>query len=263
MIRTEIIRNALEIDTHLEFTVMQKEGAIYIYEDAQRHKSFYLKVTTNEARRLTIICEPDKNGVQFVETLNKSTKEQREVFCKVWDKINALNAKMEISLNGNNVSSNEFLSFKDGWEKLLVRFTKIPYYEDLDDEVEKLISYIELICEMLLSLCTIEYEGNAEGNEEYIISKRYERNPINRKMCIMLKGCRCAVCGFDFHKVYGDIGKNFIEVHHKTPISMMGENYHVDPSKDLIPLCSNCHSMIHRKNPPYTPEELVSMIRED
>ncbi|UOK56171.1 hypothetical protein MGI18_14135 [Bacillus sp. OVS6] len=28
----------------------------------------------------------------------------------------------------------------------------------------------------------------------------------------------CEVCGFDFHKVYGDIGEGFIEGHHTTPI---------------------------------------------
>ena len=43
----------------------------------------------------------------------------------------------------------------------------------------------------------------------------------------------------------------------------MGANYIVDPIKDLAPLCSNCHSMIHRRNPPYTIEELRTLLYEN
>ena len=49
-----------------------------------------------------------------------------------------------------------------------------------------------------------------------------------------------------FEEVYGEIGKHFIEVHHLIPISERGGDYVVDPVNDLIPICSNCHSMVHR-----------------
>ena len=114
---------------------------------------------------------------------------------------------------------------------------------------------------MVLSLCTISFSGEVEGNQKLVVSKRYERNPINRKLCLMLKGYKCSVCGFDFEQFYGAIGKNYIEVHHLIPVSSMGENYQVDPSQDLAPLCSNCHSMIHKKYPPYSVEELMEMIK--
>ena len=54
----------------------------------------------------------------------------------------------------------------------------------------------------------------------------------------------CQVCGTNFEKTYGDLGKAFIEVHHLYPVAQ-GERQ-VNPIEDLIPLCSNCHSMIHR-----------------
>ena len=114
---------------------------------------------------------------------------------------------------------------------------------------------------MILSLCTVEYEGNREGSQKLVQSVEYERDPVNRRLCILLKGCRCAVCGFDFEKVYGEIGRNFIEAHHIIPVSDMGEGYRVNPAEDLIPLCSNCHSMIHRRKPPYSPEELESVLK--
>lgn len=41
--------------------------------------------------------------------------------------------------------------------------------------------------------------------------------------------------------------KDFIEVHHIKPMNEIGEEYIVNPTEDLIPVCSNCHSMLHRK----------------
>ena len=49
----------------------------------------------------------------------------------------------------------------------------------------------------------------------------------------------------NFEQTYGELGKDFIEVHHLHPVSQ-GERK-VNPIEDLIPLCSNCHSMIHRQ----------------
>jgi 5-methylcytosine-specific restriction enzyme A len=54
----------------------------------------------------------------------------------------------------------------------------------------------------------------------------------------------------------GDIGKGFIHVHHLTQLSDIGQGYEVDPVKDLRPVCPNCHAMLHKKNPPYTIDEI-------
>lgn len=90
-------------------------------------------------------------------------------------------------------------------------------------------------------------EEFVEGEENDVVSKRYERNQRAKKKCISVKGCKCYVCGFDFEKEYGDLGKGFIEVHHIIPVSQRGGSYRLNPETDLIPLCSNCHSMVHRK----------------
>ncbi|HHE7415551.1 TPA: HNH endonuclease, partial [Klebsiella pneumoniae] len=47
---------------------------------------------------------------------------------------------------------------------------------------------------------------------------------------------------------------------HLIPLSDIKENYSLDPKKDLIPVCPNCHAMLHRRNPPFSPEELKSII---
>ncbi len=51
-------------------------------------------------------------------------------------------------------------------------------------------------------------------------------------------------------EVYGPLGVNVIHVHHIVPVSQMGSSYRLDPIKDLIPLCPNCHTIVHRENPP-------------
>jgi HNH endonuclease len=61
---------------------------------------------------------------------------------------------------------------------------------------------------------------------------------------------RCLACGFDFEKCYGLIGAEFIEMHHDRPLGKR-KGRRQTKVKDLKPLCSNCHRMVHRdvKNP--------------
>ena len=60
-------------------------------------------------------------------------------------------------------------------------------------------------------------------------------------------GCQCTVCGLNFEKKYGEIGKDFIHVHHIVPLNQIGKEYVVDFKNDLIPVCPNCHAMLHRE----------------
>ena len=92
---------------------------------------------------------------------------------------------------------------------------------------------------------------------------KYERNRKVRNECLEYYGYTCRVCGFDFEKQYGDIGRNFIEVHHRTEISSYsGEKHKIDHINDLIPVCSNCHSMLHRTRPTLSIDELKRFLKE-
>jgi 5-methylcytosine-specific restriction protein A len=61
-------------------------------------------------------------------------------------------------------------------------------------------------------------------------------------------------------QIYGDLGKYIIEVHHIVPLSEIGKQYIVDPVKDLVPICPNCHTMIHMRTPCYTIEEMKEKL---
>lgn len=90
-------------------------------------------------------------------------------------------------------------------------------------------------------------EGMSEGLRMTVTVDRYERSLAARNRCIKENGCYCHVCHLDFEKTYGELGKGFIHVHHIKPLSEIGSEYVVDYKNDLIPLCPNCHAMIHRK----------------
>ncbi len=95
-----------------------------------------------------------------------------------------------------------------------------------------------------------------------ILVNSYERNSIARKKCIEKYGPVCSVCGFNFEKVYGELGKGFIHIHHITPICEIDREYIVDPLKDLRPLCPNCHAMIHKPEKILSIEELREIIKK-
>ncbi|MEI2646128.1 MAG: winged helix-turn-helix domain-containing protein [Candidatus Competibacter sp.] len=105
-------------------------------------------------------------------------------------------------------------------------------------------------------LPNVEY---SEGIVTQILVNKYERNSKARDICLDHYGFNCAICGFDFEKEYGPLGAGIIQVHHLTPISQIGSEYQVDPINDLLPVCPNCHQMIHRKIPPFTISEIRAM----
>ncbi|PKF86740.1 HNH endonuclease [Bacillus sp. BA3] len=86
-----------------------------------------------------------------------------------------------------------------------------------------------------------------EGKRKTIRVNVYERNPIARKQCMDHYGAQCQVCSLNFKDTYGEVGKDFIHVHHIVPLHEIQQDYIVDPIQDLIPVCPNCHAMLHRK----------------
>ena len=105
-------------------------------------------------------------------------------------------------------------------------------------------------------------EGYFEGALKKVYVNHYERDREARNKCIETHGCKCCVCGMDFENMYGELGKGFIHVHHIVPISKIGKEYKIDPIKDLVPVCPNCHAMLHRckDGNVYTIDELKEMI---
>lgn len=93
-----------------------------------------------------------------------------------------------------------------------------------------------------------DIEGRAEGKIRRYYTTTYERIPKYREAAIRANhGYVCKCCGFDFEKKYGELGREFIEVHHVVPLAGKKECVVPDVANDLVCLCPNCHRMIHRK----------------
>lgn len=79
----------------------------------------------------------------------------------------------------------------------------------------------------------------------------------------------CNCCSFNFEDYYGsELGKDFIEIHHTKPIFKY-ENEDMESTllkavKNLMPVCSNCHRIIHRNwLKPLNIQVLIKNINEN
>ncbi|RWS40118.1 restriction endonuclease [Bacillus mycoides] len=110
-------------------------------------------------------------------------------------------------------------------------------------------------------------EGFSEGRQILRTHLSYERNSkVIRLAKERFKQQHdgklfCEICGFDFHKVYGELGKDYIEGHHTIPISQLkeGEKTKIE---DIIMVCSNCHRMLHRRKPWLSMDELYLLLNK-
>ncbi|MHB8598985.1 MAG: HNH endonuclease [Ktedonobacteraceae bacterium] len=144
--------------------------------------------------------------------------------------------------------------------------TKEGFYWILRPQLQEAIR--ELDGEEALSLkMTLPEEIDFDSHEDFyegakiqIYVNSYERNRGARDQCVKYYGPTCVICGFDFEKKYGEVGRNVIHVHHLKPLYEIGETYSVDPIKDLRPVCPNCHVIIHKNNPAHSIDEVIALI---
>lgn len=109
-----------------------------------------------------------------------------------------------------------------------------------------------------------QYGTRTEGRITSYYGKKFERDPINRELAIQIHGVTCAACNFNFEQKYGERGRDFIEIHHIKPLSSLGGSAEINPKEDLVPLCANCHRMVHRrKDHVLTMEELKEILQKE
>jgi 5-methylcytosine-specific restriction protein A len=100
-----------------------------------------------------------------------------------------------------------------------------------------------------------------EGDKAAVIAQRVERSRGAREACLAMHGRACKVCDRSMAELYGPAGDGVIEVHHLRELALCEGRRPVDPEKDLIPVCPNCHAVIHARRPAYAPGEVRSMLR--
>jgi 5-methylcytosine-specific restriction protein A len=204
---------------------------------------------------------PGRFALPFVRQLGQAAPESRIAFYAL-AREQALAGRVTAKVNGAdlNLTTAEWPAEWSAFE-LSIRRERIVPEELPPREMRELLANLAVpMFGMIVALAgtdDIEVDASAlEGTPTEERSRRYERKPINREICLALKGCRCWCCGMDFGERYGPEARGVIEVHHRIPVSGMGPGYLVHPVRDLFPVCSNCHTVLHLKTPPLDPDEL-------
>lgn len=92
-----------------------------------------------------------------------------------------------------------------------------------------------------------ELESAQEGSKVLRYVTAYERDPRYRRQALAIHGYRCRACDVDLSERYGAYASGLIHVHHVEPVSQYDAPKKIDPAKDLVPVCPNCHAVIHRR----------------
>lgn len=232
-------------------------------------EQMYFDITAYVHNKIRLIIEvtPQRHGGYILNEMEHSGAEKQKRFFDYIHMLEDFGAKVKFQVNNSDIQSEE--TWPSHWRSLYLKIMKLPIPEN--EELTIISDWLRHSFDMMFSLLTImdvdldevtKAVMQSEGTPQEVRSIRYERNPINRQLCLHKKGYCCAICGMNFYDMYGELGKNFIEVHHTTPVSEMGENFILDIDRDLVPLCSNCHSMVHRRKPPYTIDELKKLVEE-
>jgi hypothetical protein len=110
----------------------------------------------------------------------------------------------------------------------------------------------------------IEDAGDVEGRRRLVQHFQIERKPsvvrdAKRKWAALDPLLRCVCCKFSFKERFGKRGEDFVEAHHKKPFADLKRDEIVRTAvQDLVPVCANCHRMLHKK-PAVSLEELATL----
>jgi len=154
--------------------------------------------------------------------------------------------------------------------QVLSGFFRNHWPRGLKEEGRKTVAHCERVLRMYLSKSNShqpvmpEEVPDAsqlfEGATQRIAVNSFERNPAARAACVKHHGSKFGACEMDFETTYGAFAAGYIHVHHKKPLSEIGATYVVDPVKDLVPLCPNCHAATHIGGSVRSVNELKQLI---
>jgi 5-methylcytosine-specific restriction protein A len=209
-----------------------------------------------------IRIELDEFALSLMKIMRSNYQQRKDSFHSLLEYNKTKYEKFIFQIDG--VSEKEHLSSVEWLDLELDVFS--PYY-DGDSEFKALEDGLRDTLNLILLLCTASEIWTSEldtQNPEYKFEgsriektiQTYERSRFNRSICLEYYGFMCRGCGNILEEIYGPIGAQVIHVHHIVPVSQMNGGYVLNPIKDLIPLCPNCHNIVHQQNPPLAMESL-------
>lgn len=268
----DVIKTELEADFDIPFQItggFEGQDPWYKISPKGEGKEFFdVHVRIRNLYRIIITLSFQNYSKEFVETLGKANIEKKLLFSTYANEISKdPGSKITMTINNQEVSPVNSEKWPKLWTEYSLRFTKMPFFNEEKGDIvtDKICLFSKLFLGLVLSLAEIVTEihddNYLEGGSKSVLINVYERNSVNRTICLVSNGFTCKICGMNFEHVFGEIGHHFIHVHHIEPVSMHINKYFIDPVNDLIPVCPNCHAMLHRKDPPYLPQELIELLK--
>lgn len=230
---------------------------------------FTLQIRFVNDFRLIMELIPDTYSKPFIQDLGYASQEKKNTFISFVRLLLGKKAKIQLHLNRMPAPIDSYDTWPAHWEHIALRISRSPVAEGQIDHEGIILDWGMSVMAMILALANIvplelsydeEIIPHTEGTAKRAQVTRYERSPINRMLCLAAKGYSCSVCGMNFEQTYGELGQSFIHVHHAIPVSKMGNDYLVNPEKELFPVCPNCHAMLHRCDPPLSVDTLREIM---
>tara|TARA_R110002049_G_scaffold148242_2_gene311164 strand:+ start:22155 stop:23036 length:882 start_codon:yes stop_codon:yes gene_type:complete len=216
---------------------------------------------------------PGSFSASLLSTMRASNNSRKKLFQEILASCERDGAIIQVSICDDVINYNDESFWTKEWENFHLFFQIAHDYCDRDETVDltDFVSFwVNRFVAAVFSIIPIDresfgvegasYEILPEGGGVQVMLNKYERDPRNRDAAIAIHGLACKACGIELMDVYGELAQDFIEIHHCKPLSEVGAKYLVDPSIDLVPLCPNCHSMIHRRVPALSLDELIIII---
>lgn len=261
----------LELATGLDFEVKGATGAEGFVASVRplgfEHLHGFVVEVSVGWRSVLARFVPDTFAGDIMTLMSASEPMQRAEFSTLAEEMSA-RGSLRLELDRKQVDLTNSSDWPARWDDLRLEMEQGPL-EVTASNVDGVVADSALaVTSLVLTLLPVEVSddprtllGQEEGRAYETRSKRYERSPANRAACVSLKGSRCLACGLDLGEVYGPLGDGYIEVHHAIPVAQMPDDYVVDISADLFPLCPNCHAMVHREDPPIPVHTLAERLR--
>lgn len=250
--------------TGIDFSYDEKNDLEYKYYLQARDQ----KIEKTEGYLLNFLIGDTRGVLELsFETFSKALlKEFKKINEDEFNLLTNLASSLSgsIILKDNGIVINDDYQTIAGASNISISFESKMYDLRLKENKNELLEELARVAGMFVMTCfpySASSLGEEEGNKTEILSNKYERSRKNRSQCISYHGVNCFICSFNFGSSYGEVAKGFIHVHHKKPVSEIGGSKAVDPIRDLVPLCPNCHAVAHLKNPPYSLDEVTEMLK--
>lgn len=175
-----------------------------IFPKSELEELFSVRIMFRQNIRMIIEIHPQKYAAGMIYDIQHAEMQKRKNFQDYLQLFRQNKAKIELFINKTAVDEKDDSFWSESWTHFSIRATKI-LQEQENNQIETVITWAELAVGTMLSLLKIEYleqdDGKyGEGKIDQVLVNKYERNPINRQLCLAVNGYVCKICGFDFEK---------------------------------------------------------------